>query len=132
MNESGCAVAPLIWHGDAENGWLEMLDQTQLPTKQVAIECRTAGDVFEGIRMLRVRGAPAIGVAGAYGLILAAQQIHSNSSRAFFGGIDQAGRLAEFQPTHRSQSVMGSWTIDPVGRENAGFIVPYRPSQPAA
>jgi len=108
MNESGCAVAPLIWHGDAENGWLEMLDQTQLPTKQVAIECRTAGDVFEGIRMLRVRGAPAIGVAGAYGLILAAQQIHSNSSRAFLGELT---RQADWLNSSRPTAVNLSWGL---------------------
>jgi methylthioribose-1-phosphate isomerase len=49
-----------------------LLDQRRLPAEIVELECRSVADVAEAIRTLAVRGAPAIGVAAAYGLALAA------------------------------------------------------------
>ena len=49
-----------------------LLDQRRLPDEEVNLECRTAAEVAEAIRTLAVRGAPAIGIAAAYGLALAA------------------------------------------------------------
>jgi methylthioribose-1-phosphate isomerase len=49
-----------------------LLDQRRLPDAEVELVCHTAADVAEAIRTLAVRGAPAIGVAAAYGLALAA------------------------------------------------------------
>jgi methylthioribose-1-phosphate isomerase len=57
----------LRWKGDVD-GRLVLLDQTQLPTETVYIDCRTVEDVWQAIRRLSVRGAPAIGVAAAYGV----------------------------------------------------------------
>ena len=48
------------------------LDQRRLPEHEVELECRTAAEVAEAIRSLAVRGAPAIGIAAAYGYALAA------------------------------------------------------------
>src|SRR5437868_10940198 len=58
--------SPLRWRDDA----LELLDQTQLPRTETWLRCTTAREVGEAIRRLSVRGAPAIGVAAAYGLVL--------------------------------------------------------------
>jgi methylthioribose-1-phosphate isomerase len=49
-----------------------LLDQRRLPTEVVEVECRTAADVADAIRTMVVRGAPAIGIAAAYGYALAA------------------------------------------------------------
>jgi len=49
-----------------------LLDQRRLPEEMVELECRSVAEVAEAIRTLAVRGAPAIGVAAAYGLVLAA------------------------------------------------------------
>jgi methylthioribose-1-phosphate isomerase len=49
-----------------------VLDQRRLPDEEVELVCETAADVAEAIRTLAVRGAPAIGVAAAYGMVLAA------------------------------------------------------------
>jgi len=51
-----------------------VLDQRQLPGEEVELRCVTAAEVAEAIRTLAVRGAPAIGIAAAYGLALAAAQ----------------------------------------------------------
>jgi len=55
-----------------ESDRVVLLDQRRLPLEEVELECRTAADVAEAIRVLAVRGAPAIGVAAAYGYALAA------------------------------------------------------------
>jgi methylthioribose-1-phosphate isomerase len=61
------------WIGDAEGGVLRILDQTCLPTEVAFRDCHTVEDVWEAIRSLRVRGAPAIGIAAAYGVVIGAQ-----------------------------------------------------------
>jgi methylthioribose-1-phosphate isomerase len=61
--------ATIRWHGDID-GHLVLLDQTRLPMEVDYVECRTADDVWQAIRRLAVRGAPAIGVAAAYGVCL--------------------------------------------------------------
>jgi methylthioribose-1-phosphate isomerase len=63
--------ASLRWQGDV-GGRLEILDQTLLPVRLEWISCGDVDTVVEAIRSLRVRGAPAIGIAGAYGLAVAA------------------------------------------------------------
>jgi methylthioribose-1-phosphate isomerase len=51
-----------------------LLDQRRLPDEEVELECRSVADVADAIRSLAIRGAPAIGVAAAYGLALAAER----------------------------------------------------------
>jgi methylthioribose-1-phosphate isomerase len=51
-----------------------LLDQRRLPDEVVELECRSAGEVAAAIRQMAIRGAPAIGVAAAYGLALAAER----------------------------------------------------------
>jgi len=60
--------APLWW----EDGALCLLDQTGLPQEVRTLRCASWEEVADAIRALRVRGAPAIGLAAAYGLVLAA------------------------------------------------------------
>jgi methylthioribose-1-phosphate isomerase len=55
-----------------EHDRVVVLDQRRLPDEEVELECRSAAEVAEAIRTLAVRGAPAIGVAAAYGCALAA------------------------------------------------------------
>jgi methylthioribose-1-phosphate isomerase len=63
------AFDTIRWQGNAD-GHLVLLDQTRLPTETVYLECRTVEDVWQAIRRLAVRGAPAIGVAAAYGVCI--------------------------------------------------------------
>lgn len=65
-------VETLRWVGN-ENGHLVLIDQTRLPTELVEIECRTVEAVWEAIKQLRVRGAPAIGISAAYGTVVGLQ-----------------------------------------------------------
>ena len=90
------AIAPLRW----QDGKLALLDQRFLPGQEVWLELSTSEHVAEAIREMAVRGAPAIGIAAAYGMALAAQ-----------GGedLDQArARLAASRPT----AVNLFWALD--------------------
>jgi methylthioribose-1-phosphate isomerase len=60
------AVEPIRWKGDR----LELLDQRLLPGKTLYVTCRTAAEVATAIRDMVVRGAPAIGCAAAFGVVL--------------------------------------------------------------
>jgi len=57
-----------------EDDRVVLLDQRRLPDEEVELECRSAAEVAEAIRSLAIRGAPAIGIAAAYGYALAAVQ----------------------------------------------------------
>ena len=68
-------VRPLLWSGHA----LSVLDQRLLPQQQVYIQCNTSADVAKAIQTLAVRGAPAIGIAGAFAVVLAATKLDVRS-----------------------------------------------------
>jgi len=61
------SIRAVQWHGDH----LRLLDQRKLPAQSVWIDCRSASDVTTAIKDLAVRGAPAIGIAAAWGVVLA-------------------------------------------------------------
>jgi methylthioribose-1-phosphate isomerase len=63
------AIEPLRWRGDR----LELLDQRLLPEKSEYVACRSAEEVAAAIRDMVVRGAPAIGCAAAFGVVLGRQ-----------------------------------------------------------
>lgn len=79
---------------------LELLDQTKLPTEVVFIKCQKYEEVAEAIKKMKVRGAPAIGVAAAYGMVLAGYQFKDLKFNDFKEKIYQAGEeLKATRPT---------------------------------
>jgi methylthioribose-1-phosphate isomerase len=66
MSASEATFTPVRWAGDH----LQLLDQTRLPREEVWLDCRTPEEVAAAIKRLSVRGAPAIGVTAAYGLVV--------------------------------------------------------------
>jgi len=69
-------AAALKWVGDID-GFLELVDQRKLPGELVKMQCRDVEQLCKAIKILTIRGAPAIGVAGGYGLVLAMQKLPS-------------------------------------------------------
>ncbi len=65
------SLEPVRW----KNGVLEAIDTTRLPVRLVYVRMRTVDQVCSAIRSMKVRGAPLIGVVGAYGLVLAAMSV---------------------------------------------------------
>jgi len=64
-------LRPLRWVASPEFNGLELIDQTRLPTELTHLQCDTVESVWHAIKRLSVRGAPAIGVAAAYGVVVA-------------------------------------------------------------
>ncbi len=93
-------VPALKWVGGAD-GFLELVDQRKLPGEFVRLQCRDIGQVFEAIKTLTVRGAPAIGVAGAYGLILGVQKLSSGDDleKGLACLVESCEYLASSRPT---------------------------------
>ena len=81
----GGGLRTLDWVGGAgvgADGAVEMVDQTALPAAYTVLRIDNVPDMVAAIRRLSVRGAPAIGVAGAFGVALAVQA-HGTSGPAF-------------------------------------------------
>jgi len=80
MNTEATPPRTMHWTGDSQ-GFLTLIDQTLLPVEFREIECRTVEQVWEAIKSLRVRGAPAIGCAAAYGVVIGLQQSPTDETR---------------------------------------------------
>ena len=82
---------------------VRILDQTRLPQEEVYLELSRYQDIASAIRKLKIRGAPAIGVAGAYGIALGALKIKAKSREEFqekLRAISQT--IADTRPTARN------------------------------
>jgi methylthioribose-1-phosphate isomerase len=97
-------IPPLHWNEDA--GRVDLLDQTRLPVEEVWLSIETPQAMAEAIRMLRVRGAPAIGVAAAYGVVLALRD--GDYAPPHPVALEAAGMLAGTRPT----AVNLFWALD--------------------
>lgn len=83
-----------------EEGCLELLDQSKLPIEKTYLKCRDHLDVAAAIKRLAVRGAPAIGAAAAYGLVLGTMRLQAHSKEAFVAEVEAIAReLAATRPT---------------------------------
>ncbi len=101
----------LEWTGSVD-GCLELIDQRALPAEFKKIQCRNVDELFAAIKTLAVRGAPAIGVAGAYGMVLAIQacQAQNNPSQILEYLKQQKNYLAACRPT----AINLQWALDKV------------------
>ena len=97
-------VPTITWENDA----LRLIDQTLLPEKYKFITCRDVGTVAEAIVSLRVRGAPAIGVAAAYGVVIAAQEAIARNADFDQSVAESIQKLAQTRPT----AVNLFWALD--------------------
>jgi methylthioribose-1-phosphate isomerase len=103
----------LRWVGDAATGHLKMVDQTLLPTEHVEIDCRDVPAVWEAIKSLRVRGAPAIGVAAAYGAVIGSRSLGSREAAAVRRALKEATASLR---TSRPTAVNLFWALDRMDR----------------
>ena len=74
------------------NGAVSLIDQTRLPSAEVVLEVRDYRQLIEAIESLRVRGAPALGVAAAYGIALGAQSLDVADAADFLARLDGIAR----------------------------------------
>src|SRR4051794_23863605 len=90
------AISPLTIDGDT----ITIIDQTLLPVEERRITIETVEQMWEAIRSLRIRGAPAIGVAAAFGLDIAARASMATTRNQFLADLERARvYLATARPT---------------------------------
>ncbi|MCL2710761.1 MAG: S-methyl-5-thioribose-1-phosphate isomerase [Planctomycetaceae bacterium] len=102
-------IETLSWHGD-RLGTLKMIDQTLLPTELKVIECRDVETVWEAIKMLRVRGAPAIGIAAAYGVCIGLQTLPAEVDLHTFH--DRLDKVTDYLASSRPTAVNLFWALN--------------------
>lgn len=104
-----------------ENGCVRMVDQTLLPTEYRIISIEETLAMWEAIKVLRVRGAPAIGVAAAYGVCLALRNRTFENTQQLIETVDAT---ADYLATSRPTAVNLFWALDRmkrIARENAAL-----------
>src|SRR5918911_120155 len=131
MSTTTTPFPTLRWVGDVD-GHLTLIDQTLLPTELKHIKCHDVPSVWEAIRSLRVRGAPAIGIAAAYGAVLGGQTARGDDVEAVRRavrtpqgeGTRLPGRgyadMPRHRPIRRGASGAGEGVLDPLQRGRLG------------
>ncbi|MDQ1273599.1 MAG: methylthioribose-phosphate isomerase [Planctomycetota bacterium] len=110
------------WEGDI-SGRVRLIDQTLLPTELKFVYCEDIKSMWHAIKTLMVRGAPAIGIAAAMGVVLGIKDIHAKNTDAFLKELKQA---TTYLGTSRPTAVNLFWGLarmERVAQENKGKSV---------
>jgi methylthioribose-1-phosphate isomerase len=93
------AYQPVVWLGDR----VRIIDQTRLPREEIYLDLDDYLSVASAIKELRIRGAPAIGIAGAYAVAIGAQKIRDTARPSFLKKLDEiVNYIAATRPTARN------------------------------
>ena len=114
------AVSTIEW----ANGRIRMIDQTLLPTEFKQIYCDDIASVWEAIKALRVRGAPAIGIAAALGAVLGTWDSTATTYDEFAEELKSA---TDYLATSRPTAVNLFWALERINRtaaENSHLDIP--------
>jgi methylthioribose-1-phosphate isomerase len=106
----------LKWIGGVE-GYLELIDQRLLPGEFKKLACRDTEQLWDAIKTLAVRGAPAIGVAAGYGVVLCLQQVDGDMAR----GLRAIAKGCDYLGSSRPTAVNLFWALDRVKRKAEDF-----------
>jgi len=109
----------LKWIGDVD-GFLELIDQRRLPGELVTLQCRDIEQLYEAIKTLAVRGAPAIGVAAAYGPVLSMQKLTETDDLQ--EGLEALSKSCEYLGSSRPTAVNLFWALDRVRKSAEKFV----------
>ena len=106
------AIATIEWMGKLP-GKVRMIDQTKLPGEKTFLELDDIKDIWDAIKRLSVRGAPAIGIAGAMGIVAGIQNSTADNTETLLKEVDEAG---DYLATSRPTAVNLFWAIDRMKR----------------
>lgn len=102
---SASQVYPVLWKNDR----VLLIDQTRLPNEYALVEITRCDDMEQAIKTMIVRGAPAIGVAAAYGMYLGAREIQASTRESFLAQLE---KVAEKLRATRPTAVNLFWAIE--------------------
>ena len=92
-----------------KDGKIYIIDQTKLPTVNETLAIETVEECFDAIKKLKVRGAPAIGIAAAYGVVLGIRDLEENYFDKFY---EEMKRVTEYLGSSRPTAVNLFWAIN--------------------
>jgi methylthioribose-1-phosphate isomerase len=101
-------LTTIEWIGDRD-GVARIVEQTLLPIELKYVDLATSEEMWDAIKRLAVRGAPAIGIAGAFGFVLALKTVHSRTSAEFDAAVD---RIVDYLGSSRPTAVNLFWALD--------------------
>ena len=78
-------VNTIVWKGNS----VRIIDQTLLPGKLVYLDCRDVAALWDAIKQLKVRGAPALGIAAAFGVLLGIRTFKGADTRSFIRFVEK-------------------------------------------
>lgn len=105
MSTVKVAIRPIAW----VDGSVRIIDQTLLPHREEWLDLHDCREVVAAIREMRIRGAPAIGVAGAYAIALAAAELAEGSMPDFLASLEEAAsEVRDARPTGANLA----WAVD--------------------
>ncbi len=119
------APRTLAWIGGTD-GFVRLIDQTLLPTRLEYRDCHTLEEIWEAIRVLRVRGAPAIGVAAAMGVVLGMKHFRDRSHGAY---AHRLGEVTAYLRTSRPTAVNLFWALERMERKVQEHTEQWSPEQ---
>jgi len=105
-------VPTIEWEGDLD-GRVKLIDQTRLPNEFRFAYCDTVEQLWQAIKVLKVRGAPAIGIAGAMGVVLGVRHSAAERFEPFFDDLQRATR---YLGTSRPTAVNLFWALERMER----------------
>lgn len=114
------AAAKPIW---AENGKVYIIDQTLLPAQNEVIEVKTVKDMWDCIKALQVRGAPAIGLAMGFGIYIGVKEEAFETGEEFVAAVKKVSAYLE---TSRPTAVNLFWASKRVNEKVAGYTFTTR------
>jgi len=95
------------WIGDLD-GYALLIDQTYLPEELKMMECRDIQTMWNAIKQLSIRGAPAIGIAAAMGLVLGVRDDQSDQREPF---LQHLGQVSDYLASSRPTAVNLFWAL---------------------
>ena len=113
----------LKWVGGID-GFLEIIDQRKLPAEFVIAKCTNTDEVYEAIKTLAVRGAPAIGVSAGYGLVLSLQKLTVDI--ALQDCLDAFVKSGDHLVSSRPTAVNLFWAIERIKQRAQEFVLSNR------
>lgn len=104
MSQDDSSFQSIRWEDDH----LTILDQTFLPDREVYIDLNSVGQVWDAIKKQKIRGGPAIGIAGAYGLYFGAKNLPDSVFQTFYS---ECQRVADYVKTAQPAAMNLSWSL---------------------
>ena len=104
MSQDDFSFQSIRWEDDH----LTILDQTFLPDREVYIELNSVGQIWDAIKKQKIRGGPAIGIAGGYALYFGVENLPDSAFQTFYS---EAERISDYIKTAQPSAMNLSWSL---------------------